>query len=163
PIRSGHVPSVPCLGPRPVHAAVSRACRGRRAGCSRQPPGRPGRHPRAGRARAVRGPMAMAPTRVRPRVQRGPRAAGRGHAARSTAEWEWRQREYGHEYIDGRWQPGTRMPAVKPTDWERRAAYWDQVLRDLDRIELEQLPGEERINAEVFRAMVETDRNNARW
>lgn len=80
-----------------------------------------------------------------------------------TAEWEWRQREYGHEYIDGRWQPGTRMPAVKPTDWERRAAYWDQVLRDLDRIELEQLPGEERINAEVFRAMVETDRNNARW
>src|SRR5690606_16747346 len=80
-----------------------------------------------------------------------------------TAEWEWRQREYGHEYIDGRWQPGTRMPAVKPTDWERRAAYWDQVLRDLDRIELEQLPGEERINAEVFRAMVEADLDNARW
>jgi len=80
-----------------------------------------------------------------------------------TAEWEWRQREYGYEYVEGRWQPGSRLPAVAPRDWERRVAYWEQVLRRLDAIPAAALPPEERINAEVFRAMVEADLNNARW
>src|SRR5690606_38693826 len=79
-----------------------------------------------------------------------------------TAEWEWRQREYGYEYVEGRWQPGSRLPAVAPRDWERRVAYWEQVLRRLDAIPAAALPPEERINAEVFRAMVEADLNNAR-
>src|SRR5690606_15222245 len=78
-------------------------------------------------------------------------------------EWEWRQQQYGYEYIDGRWQPGNCLPAIAPQDWERRAGYWQQVLTELDAIPTESLPQEERINFEVFRAMVEADHNNARW
>ena len=78
-------------------------------------------------------------------------------------EWQWRQQQYGYEHIDGRWQPGKRLPEIAPQDWERRAGYWRQVLAELDGIPTESLPQEERINLEVFRAMVEADHNNARW
>ena len=80
-----------------------------------------------------------------------------------TREWQWRQQEEALEYIDGRWQPGSRMPAIAPQDWQRRAARWQEVLRQLDAIPLEGLAAEERINAEVFRAMVQADYNAAHW
>jgi len=78
-------------------------------------------------------------------------------------EWTWRQQEFAREKIDGRWQASSRLPSVAPADWERRAAYWKQVLSTLDTIPLEALSHEERINAAVFRTMVEADYEGAVW
>lgn len=79
------------------------------------------------------------------------------------AEWTWRQQEFAREKIDGRWQASSRLPPVAPADWERRAAYWKQVLATLDAIPLAELSREERINAAVFRTMVEADYEGAVW
>ncbi|WP_407352008.1 DUF885 domain-containing protein [Luteimonas sp. R10] len=80
-----------------------------------------------------------------------------------TAEWEWRQDEFAREKIDGRWQPSARLPSVTPESWQRRAAYWKQVLATLDAIPAEDFTREEQINAAVFRAAVEAHHNNAVW
>ncbi len=90
-------------------------------------------------------------------------AAARALQALYSREWEWRQRQSGYVLVAGRWQPGPRLPDIAPADWERRAGYWKQVLEELDAIAVGSLPPEDRINAEVFRAMVEADYNNARW
>ncbi len=79
------------------------------------------------------------------------------------AEWTWRQQEFAREKVDGRWQASSRLPSVAPADWERRAAYWKQVLASLDAIPGSELSHEERINAAVFRTMVEADYEGAVW
>lgn len=79
------------------------------------------------------------------------------------AEWLWQQQEFAREKIDGRWQPSARLPSVTPNAWMRRAGYWKSVLDQLDRIPLDQLGREERINAAVFHATVKADHNNAVW
>ena len=80
-----------------------------------------------------------------------------------TQEWEWRQQEFAYEKIDGRWRAGARMPSVAPEDWERRAGYWKQVLEALDAIAPEDLSPAERVNAAVFRSMIEADYSSATW
>jgi len=80
-----------------------------------------------------------------------------------TQEWEWRQREFQREKIDGRWQASGRMPSVAAEDWERRAGYWKQVLEALDAIAPEALSPQERVNAAVFRSMLQADYNSAVW
>ena len=78
-------------------------------------------------------------------------------------EWAWRQQEFAHEKIDGRWQASDRMPSIAPEDWERRAGYWKQVLEALDAIAPDALSPQERVNAAVFRSMVEADYHSAIW
>ncbi|MGJ4730080.1 DUF885 domain-containing protein [Luteimonas sp. SDU101] len=90
-------------------------------------------------------------------------AADEALRALYTQEWAWRQQEFAREKIDGRWQAGGRMPAIAPADWERRAAYWQEVLQALDAIDPAALSPQERINAAVFRSMVEADYNSATW
>jgi len=87
------------------------------------------------------------------------------HALRSLydTEWDWRQREFAREKINGRWQTTGRFPSVAPADWERRAAYWQQTLIQLDAIDTAALGREEAINAAVFRTAIEADYNNAIW
>src|SRR5690606_36630642 len=80
-----------------------------------------------------------------------------------TQEWEWRQQEFRREKIDGRWQASGRMPSIAPEDWERRAGYWKQALDALDAIDPDALSPQERVNAAVFRSMVEADYNSAAW
>ena len=80
-----------------------------------------------------------------------------------TDEWNWRQQEFAREKVEGRWQAAGRMPAIAPADWERRAAYWKQVIEALDAIPVAELSPAERINAAVFRSMVEADYNSAAW
>ncbi|WP_187775629.1 DUF885 domain-containing protein [Luteimonas suaedae] len=80
-----------------------------------------------------------------------------------TDEWEWRQDEFAREKIDGRWQPAARLPSVTPESWQRRAAYWKQVLATLDAIPAKDFTREEQINAAVFRATVQAHHNNAVW
>jgi uncharacterized protein (DUF885 family) len=89
-------------------------------------------------------------------------AAAKLHAL-FAADLEWQQREYGLEKIDGRWQRGGRLPSVTPDTWQRRIAYWDATLATLDAIPANALPREDQVNAAVFRATMEADRNNAAW
>ena len=80
-----------------------------------------------------------------------------------TDEWQWRQNEFANEEIDGEWAEAGRLPSVTPDAWERRAAYWQQVLDALDAIPPGQLPHEEQVNAAVFRADIEAMHANAVW
>ncbi|WP_202843939.1 DUF885 domain-containing protein [Luteimonas saliphila] len=80
-----------------------------------------------------------------------------------TDEWQWRQKEFVREKVDGRWQEGDGLPSVTPEAWARRAAYWKRALEDLDAIPVAELSREERVNAAVFRAAVEAHLNGAQW
>ena len=90
-------------------------------------------------------------------------AADQALRALYEAEWAWRQQEFASEKVDGRWQASSRLPSVAPADWARRAAYWKQVLATLDGIPPDALSHQERINAAVFRTMVEADYEGAKW
>lgn len=80
------------------------------------------------------------------------------------AEWRWRQQEFVQvREPDGRWVDGDRMPSVTPQTWQRRVAYWEKALAQLDAVPEAQLPDEERINAAVFRTSVAALLNNARY
>ncbi|WP_140909454.1 DUF885 domain-containing protein [Cognatiluteimonas lumbrici] len=80
-----------------------------------------------------------------------------------TGEWAWRQAEFAYQQVDGEWKPSDHFPSVTPAAWERRVAYWKQVLAQLDAIDVQALPHEEQVNAAVFRADVEALLNNAEW
>ncbi|WP_269789582.1 DUF885 family protein [Stenotrophomonas sp. Iso1] len=78
-------------------------------------------------------------------------------------EWDWRQKEFAREKIDGRWQSAAHMPSVTAQTWQRRGEYWAQVLKQLDAIPAAQLSREEKINEAVFRTTVEGLYNGAVW
>ena len=79
------------------------------------------------------------------------------------SEWEWRQKEFAREKIDGRWQAAARLPSVTAQTWQRRAEYWTQVLKQLDAVPATQLSREEKINEAVFRTTVQGLHNGAMW
>ncbi|MDQ2702059.1 MAG: DUF885 domain-containing protein [Pseudomonadota bacterium] len=80
-----------------------------------------------------------------------------------TGEWQWRQQEFGYQTEDGEWKSSDHFPSNTPQAWERRTAYWKQVLATLDSIQTDALPHAEQVNAAVFRADVEALYNNAAW
>jgi uncharacterized protein (DUF885 family) len=79
------------------------------------------------------------------------------------SEWDWRQKEFAREKIDGRWQSAAHLPSETPQAWQRRAEYWAQVLKQLDALDQAQISREEKINEAVFRTTVEGLRNGAVW
>ena len=70
------------------------------------------------------------------------------------AETEWRHQEFQLVKDDNRWVQGNRYPSETLETQGRRLAYWQDVLRQLDAIALDQLSAEEQINAAVFRQMI---------
>ena len=60
-----------------------------------------------------------------------------------TAEWNWRQQEFG--------RGSDRFPRVDAASQQARMAYWTKALATLDTIPFDQLSAEEAINAEIFR------------
>ena len=60
-----------------------------------------------------------------------------------TAEWNWRQQEFG--------RGSDRFPRVDAASQQARMAYWTKALATLDTIPFDQLSAEETINAEIFR------------
>ena len=70
------------------------------------------------------------------------------------AETEWRHQEFQLVEDDNRWVQGNRYPSETAETQGRRLAYWQDVLRQLDAIALDQLSAEEQINAAVFRQMI---------
>lgn len=70
------------------------------------------------------------------------------------AEWDWRQKELAQIKENGRWVDGDRLTSETPADQARRLAYWQDVLKQLDAIPMDQLSPEEQVNAAVFRQSV---------
>lgn len=73
-----------------------------------------------------------------------------------TAEWEWRGEQLAREPDEeGRGATADHLPSVDAATEQERLAYWTQVLAELDKIPLSQLSPEEKINAQVFRTMID--------
>lgn len=70
------------------------------------------------------------------------------------AETEWRHQEFHLVKDDNRWVQGNRYPSETAETQAKRLAYWQDVLRQLDAIPLDQLSDEEQVNAAVFRQMI---------
>lgn len=70
------------------------------------------------------------------------------------AEWDWRQKEF-NRLPDGK--QGAKLPRVDAVSQQRRLAYWESVLASLDKIPVDQLSDEGKINYDVFRTMIEED------
>jgi len=73
-----------------------------------------------------------------------------------TAEWDWRQNEQAREPEElGPISFADHFPRVDAATQQRRLEYWQKTLADLDKIPLNQLSPEEKINAQIFRAVLE--------
>ena len=73
-----------------------------------------------------------------------------------TAEWDWRQKEFAREPGQvGRGAAADHLPRVDAASQQKRLEYWQKALADLDKIPLAQLSPEEKLNAQIFRAVLE--------
>jgi uncharacterized protein (DUF885 family) len=79
------------------------------------------------------------------------------------AEWEWRREQEGRLRGDGPGAATNRLPSVTPEAWRARLAYWERTLAELGTIPVDQLSSEERINAAVFRTVLEEQIGDVRF
>jgi uncharacterized protein (DUF885 family) len=97
-------------------------------------------------------------------AQTSTHAADQRLKALYSAEWDWRQQEYARVPGEvGSHADGDHLPRVDAATQQKRLEYWQQTLADLDRIPLAQLSPEERINAQVFRAVIEEQLVDVRY
>ncbi len=75
-------------------------------------------------------------------------------------EWQWRQKEYARIKEGDDWVEGDRLPRVDAATEKARLAYWQRTLKALDQIPVDQLSPEERINAAIFREVLEANVND---
>ena len=81
-----------------------------------------------------------------------------------TEEWNWRQREMARRSdAPGEAGAADHFPRVDSASQSRRYAYWMRTLAALDSIPLDQLSGEERINARVFGTSLRALANDVRF
>lgn len=81
-----------------------------------------------------------------------------------TAEWDWRQQEFARHPGDvGRGITADHLPRVDATAQKARLAYWTRVLAQLDAIDPAALSAAERLNGEIFRAVIEELATDARF
>ncbi|EED31638.1 hypothetical protein NOR53_3095 [gamma proteobacterium NOR5-3] len=79
-------------------------------------------------------------------------------------EWEWRQNELGKQRdANGEWVKKAALADVSAKAQQRRLAYWESALEELNTISVAELSDEEAINAAVFRQIVETLANDTRY
>ncbi|AMG76479.1 DUF885 domain-containing protein [Sphingopyxis granuli] len=79
------------------------------------------------------------------------------------AEWAWRGTELGHWRGDDETGPLDHFPRVDAASQQARVAHWADILKALDRIPVDRLSPEERINAAVFRTSLEAFVANGRF
>jgi uncharacterized protein (DUF885 family) len=73
-----------------------------------------------------------------------------------TAEWGWRQRELAREPGQvGHRSAADHLPHVDAASQQQRLEYWQKTLAELDKIPLLQLSPEEKVNSQIFRAVLE--------
>jgi uncharacterized protein (DUF885 family) len=79
-------------------------------------------------------------------------------------EWSWRQTEFGMlRDAHGAWVDAGYFPDVSAAAQQRRLVYWEDALRELDAIPLDNLSHEEAVNAAVFRQIIQTLINDSRY
>ncbi len=80
------------------------------------------------------------------------------------ADWAWSLSEYEQQDDgEGGVEPTARLPRVDAESQQRRAAHWRETLAMLDRIPASELSAAERINAEVFRTVLNDALTDARF
>lgn len=79
------------------------------------------------------------------------------------AEWEWRREQEGRLPGQGPGAAADHLPSVTPEAEQARLAYWERTLAELDTIPVDQLSPEERINAAVFRTVLEEQIGDVRF
>jgi uncharacterized protein (DUF885 family) len=99
--------------------------------------------------------IALAPPKAQ--TQRDANSADARLRALYTEEWSWRQQELGR---DG---ASNRFPRVDAASQQARLAYWTKALATLGTIPFDQLSGEERVNAEIFRTSISALANDVRF
>jgi uncharacterized protein (DUF885 family) len=76
----------------------------------------------------------------------------------------WDAREFGYfQDSQGEAKPTDYLPRVDPASQQRRLEHWQQLLAQLNAIPESQLSPTERVNAAVFRTMLESDIAEARF
>uniref|UniRef100_UPI0037D994E5 DUF885 domain-containing protein n=1 Tax=Sphingomonas nostoxanthinifaciens TaxID=2872652 RepID=UPI0037D994E5 len=87
-------------------------------------------------------------------AQAAPTAADQQLKALYDGEWQWRKGEFGpgRGNDDG---PTDHFPHVDPATQARRLAYWQKTLDALNKVPVDQLSSDEKINAAVFRTVLE--------
>jgi uncharacterized protein (DUF885 family) len=89
-----------------------------------------------------------------------PTAADKQLKAIYDAEWQFRLKEFAQVEDGLRTKEGDHLYGVTPADWERRKAYWSNTIAQIDKIPLNQLSHEERLNAQVLREQLRANVNN---
>lgn len=79
-----------------------------------------------------------------------------------TAEWAWRQAEFGRGEEEAGSETRRGLPDVGPDAQAARLARWEQVLAGLDGIDGDALSAENRINLAIYRSQVENLADNVR-
>lgn len=80
------------------------------------------------------------------------------------AEWNWRQTEMARGADgDSFNEPSDKLPHVDAATQSRHLAYWNNVLAELAKIPRDQLSPEERVNADVFEAIIVAFVNDIRF
>ncbi len=100
---------------------------------------------------------------VSPQAATAPSSADQRLRQLYEAEWEWRREQEGRVRGDGPGAATDRLPSVTPEAYQARLAYWERALAELDTIPADQLSAEERINAAVFRTVLEEQIGEVRY
>jgi uncharacterized protein (DUF885 family) len=79
-------------------------------------------------------------------------------------EYAWRQAQAGKIQDEtGEWVAGNRLPEVDADTQVQKLAYWDAALIELDAIPVASLSDEEQVNAAVFKQIVQSLAEDARF
>jgi uncharacterized protein (DUF885 family) len=99
-----------------------------------------------------------------PAAAAAPSAADQRLRRLYTEEWRWRLNEQARvPGPEGGAFPADRLPRVDAASQRARLAYWERVLAELGRIPLAALSAEERVNAQIFRTVIEENANEIRF
>jgi len=101
---------------------------------------------------ATPAPVAAAPTAADQRLRR-----------LYEAEWAWRLEQDAQTDEQGPGSGADHLPRVDPAAQAARLAYWQRALAELDAIPVAELSPEEKVNAAVFRTMIEELAGDVRW
>jgi uncharacterized protein (DUF885 family) len=79
------------------------------------------------------------------------------------SDWQWRMDDSFRVKKEGQWVAGAHLPHVDAATQQKRLSHFEQMLAELNKIPIDQLSHEERINAAVFRTNLENDISDLRF
>jgi uncharacterized protein (DUF885 family) len=106
---------------------------------------------------------AAALAQLQPAAAPAPSSADARLKALYDAEWAWRREQEGTLPGQGPGALADHLMSVTPAAQQARLAYWERALAELNTIPADQLSPEERINAAVFRTVLEEQIGDVRF